>query len=170
MALIDCPECGKQVSDSAPSCPHCGYLITKGEAEPAYVFPKKENKISALGWAGIILVVLLLILALRNCGGSSDDSNKTTYSQKSPTKEWYEGGTLHKAKIADWKKATYRNKLATCADFMANVNNKIQMSELKVRAKNLVACIDEATEGLKSTDNMSVAEVSASCTILLEYD
>ena len=25
--LIDCPECGRQVSDVAQSCPHCGYPI-----------------------------------------------------------------------------------------------------------------------------------------------
>lgn len=25
--LIDCPECRKQVSDSAELCPHCGYRI-----------------------------------------------------------------------------------------------------------------------------------------------
>ena len=27
MALINCPECGKQVSDQAQSCPECGYVI-----------------------------------------------------------------------------------------------------------------------------------------------
>lgn len=27
MALIACPECNKQVSDSAPSCPNCGVAI-----------------------------------------------------------------------------------------------------------------------------------------------
>lgn len=25
MALIRCPECGKQVSDTAKACPNCGY-------------------------------------------------------------------------------------------------------------------------------------------------
>lgn len=28
MALIKCPECGNNVSDTAKSCPHCGYVIT----------------------------------------------------------------------------------------------------------------------------------------------
>lgn len=27
MALIDCPECRKTVSDSAASCPNCGFPI-----------------------------------------------------------------------------------------------------------------------------------------------
>lgn len=29
MALIKCPECGKQVSDKAEFCPNCGYPISK---------------------------------------------------------------------------------------------------------------------------------------------
>ena len=24
MALIDCKECGKEISSEAPACPHCG--------------------------------------------------------------------------------------------------------------------------------------------------
>ena len=27
MALIKCPECGKEISDKAKSCPKCGYPI-----------------------------------------------------------------------------------------------------------------------------------------------
>jgi len=29
MAMINCPECGKEISDSAISCPNCGYSILK---------------------------------------------------------------------------------------------------------------------------------------------
>lgn len=31
MALINCPECGKEISDQAASCPSCGTPINKGE-------------------------------------------------------------------------------------------------------------------------------------------
>lgn len=27
MALVKCPECGKEISNSANKCPHCGYTI-----------------------------------------------------------------------------------------------------------------------------------------------
>jgi len=27
MALINCPECSKEISDQAVSCPHCGYSL-----------------------------------------------------------------------------------------------------------------------------------------------
>ena len=29
MALITCPECGKEISSKASSCPNCGYPIAK---------------------------------------------------------------------------------------------------------------------------------------------
>lgn len=32
MALIKCPECGKEISDAAESCPNCGYPI-KGQQQ-----------------------------------------------------------------------------------------------------------------------------------------
>lgn len=33
MALINCPECGKEYSDTSESCPHCGYT----EYEEEYI-------------------------------------------------------------------------------------------------------------------------------------
>lgn len=27
MAIIQCPECGKEVSDKAGNCPHCGFGV-----------------------------------------------------------------------------------------------------------------------------------------------
>lgn len=31
MSLISCPECGKEISDKAENCIHCGYPISKSE-------------------------------------------------------------------------------------------------------------------------------------------
>ena len=40
MALIKCPECGKEVSDKAPTCIHCGYpLSTQKESSYKVVLP-----------------------------------------------------------------------------------------------------------------------------------
>ncbi|MBQ6257295.1 MAG: zinc ribbon domain-containing protein [Clostridia bacterium] len=33
MALINCPECGKKVSDQAVACPDCGYPIAKANTK-----------------------------------------------------------------------------------------------------------------------------------------
>ena len=36
MALIQCAECKKEVSDQAESCPHCGFPIKKKQEEKEY--------------------------------------------------------------------------------------------------------------------------------------
>ncbi len=47
MALIKCPECGKDVSDTIESCIHCGFVLNKKEkAEPAAA-PSASNEITA---------------------------------------------------------------------------------------------------------------------------
>lgn len=74
MALIKCPECGKEVSDTAVACPSCGYGIAsymeqikeqrryqqKLDSIPMPVHPKKEN-----GWfvlMGFFILGTLLMI------------------------------------------------------------------------------------------------------------
>src|SRR5215467_9617716 len=35
MALVNCPECGKQVSTGAVSCPNCGMVLPRGTPNAA---------------------------------------------------------------------------------------------------------------------------------------
>ena len=45
MALINCPECGKEVSNVAESCPHCGYPIKRHiEKQNSYEDKPKQTK------------------------------------------------------------------------------------------------------------------------------
>lgn len=37
MALINCPECGQSVSDSAETCIHCGFRLKKKPLEPVMI-------------------------------------------------------------------------------------------------------------------------------------
>ena len=46
MALIKCPECGKEVSTAAETCPHCGYPIKNNEPvkeKQVENYPKPKN-------------------------------------------------------------------------------------------------------------------------------
>lgn len=45
MALINCPECGKEISDKAPACPKCGCPI-ENIALPTYIKPEQAYPIS----------------------------------------------------------------------------------------------------------------------------
>ena len=46
MALIKCPECGKEISDKASRCPKCGYPIE---------IIKKESYINIKEFENIVL-------------------------------------------------------------------------------------------------------------------
>ena len=126
----------------------------------------------------MLFLTILTLLMLLSCG----DDNKTRDTElssilkkyggeekssnySSATYKWYEGGNLHSVKISEWEIATYRNKLATCADFMAKTDNTISMEELKRRATNLVRCIDNA--GGSSNDKVST--VAAICVKSMGY-
>jgi ribosomal protein L37E len=48
MALVVCPECGKEISDKAKSCPNCGYVMNE---KIGYVKnPYKGKKITIVGF------------------------------------------------------------------------------------------------------------------------
>ena len=40
MALIQCPECGTQVSEKASNCPKCAYPLQPNQPEQPLVSPK----------------------------------------------------------------------------------------------------------------------------------
>lgn len=44
MALILCPECSKEISDKAQSCPSCGYPLTKGSTDAEENISTKKDE------------------------------------------------------------------------------------------------------------------------------
>ena len=48
MVLIICPECNKEISNKAESCPHCGYPIEKKLDPIFYTYNGKTYIISEL--------------------------------------------------------------------------------------------------------------------------
>ena len=79
MALIDCPECRKEVSTSAKSCPHCGYVmrtesILGGARRFSTPGEKKEKpeELGPLGTCGCLVwgvVAIGLIFGMVSMGG-----------------------------------------------------------------------------------------------------
>ena len=60
MALITCPECGKEVSDIANVCPHCGAKVKKQLKKSK----RKEfiNKYSAIFIGAIFIVAVFIVI------------------------------------------------------------------------------------------------------------
>lgn len=77
MSLIKCPECKKEVSDSAESCPHCGYGI-----KPKPEVKKEEPKKSGPGCFTILIWTVLIIIGILVIGNiyNSYRNNGTQYS------------------------------------------------------------------------------------------
>lgn len=59
MALINCPECGKEVSDNAEVCVNCGFPIVKNENQK-----KKNNKQSIYGIIGFVVSLVGMCFGL----------------------------------------------------------------------------------------------------------
>ena len=78
MALINCPECGKEISDQATSCPFCGFpqntgqQVTKdknddGDIEVVSSYQKaninpKRRKYYIIGGIAIVVVIMVVLL------------------------------------------------------------------------------------------------------------
>lgn len=58
MALINCPECNKEISDSARKCPHCGYPL-KEEVEVIY---EKKKGFWSTGRLAVSIISFVLAL------------------------------------------------------------------------------------------------------------
>jgi hypothetical protein len=59
MVLIECPECNKEISSSAISCPSCGYPFQNQSSEPKFEAYQKRKLI-----VGLILCIVWLPICI----------------------------------------------------------------------------------------------------------
>jgi hypothetical protein len=147
---------------------------------------KKKSKVKTIVIISIAAIFLFscmlstLIPAIGRATSDSKGSNRSTQkisnvSNRVPNtqpKKWYEGGTLHKSTVTEWRRASVENKVATCGDFAASVDDSVSMELLKQRVLQLVLCIDEAVAdvGVAEKLDLSTAEVAAMCVTLLQNE
>ena len=80
MALINCRECGKEISDKATACPNCGFPLPKLTQAS---IKKKEN--GCLNWLLLIAAVPIMLGIVTAVNHSSD--NDITSDKSIPAKE-----------------------------------------------------------------------------------
>src|SRR4029078_8689292 len=81
MALIYCPECGHEISNSAVACPNCGRPINAEPVVERKVVVTNHKRprgvptwaIATVGIMGVLLLFLLLFLFTR--GDRDDEAN-----------------------------------------------------------------------------------------------
>jgi hypothetical protein len=101
-------------------------------------------------------------------GSSSEPSSGSSSSSSNSNTSWFSGGTLHNSKISEWRTASYSNRLATAADFIA-ATQKVDygnLSNFKQMATNLETCISKSAEG-GAADDEKTTTISSYCLVML---
>lgn len=101
MALINCSKCGNQISDKAPSCPHCGEVFAPQSSQPnvngsaiqpnqpanqnvqmqAAAKPMLNGKIAAIIIAVLVVIIAIAVVTIV----SLSSNNQTSPNVNAPT-------------------------------------------------------------------------------------
>lgn len=68
MALTNCPDCGRQISDQAQACPQCGHPLKS--SKNVYITNAKKGKGKKI--IGVILIFLSLTILGSKTGHTSN--------------------------------------------------------------------------------------------------
>ncbi len=78
MSLIKCPECGKEISDKANSCPSCGFSLNSQSSQQSTAKSSKKKKGCLIGCIAFFVLILI--------GFCSNDNSTNKATQTSSSK------------------------------------------------------------------------------------
>lgn len=87
MALIKCPECGKEVSSGAASCPNCGHPISPQKQIVKETVVKEKKKRGCLSTILFVVIIIAVIGIFATNGNNNKVKDSTTASNKVPDKQ-----------------------------------------------------------------------------------
>lgn len=87
MALTTCPDCGKQVSDKAPTCPNCGCPIAKPKQNKTVrIALPNTDALSGGGIAGLLIAKNATVFAGLELLWSGKHGQTAIFDIDTPTK------------------------------------------------------------------------------------
>lgn len=154
MALIKCPECGKEISDKASNCPNCGCPIEKVEVDTPIVEkdisnveqPVMESQTKKSKGIKVLIPIIIAVVVIAIIGGA-------VYNMKviKPKKTYDEAvSLLQSGKYDD------ANELFNSIKGYEDVDTL--QEELKYESR-VFQCIKSIKERLKNPDSLQVYEV-----------
>ncbi|MBQ6164739.1 MAG: zinc ribbon domain-containing protein [Clostridia bacterium] len=141
MALINCPECGKEISDRAKQCPSCGFRLKK------YRYPKlKIILITSCAFVFVSLIVYGAISAKNKSSSKSTDNidvSSLTEELNNVLSQRYEGEyTVHAYYLENsgLTVSIEKNKLITNSELSSTVTNTISAIQSFASDNDLDIC------------------------------
>ena len=94
MAMITCPECKKKISETADSCPKCGYQLTPEKI--AETKKKEQQALKGCGIGCLSVIVIFVVFYMIGSFSSDDLGNKSPDMNLLPHEVdgFYVGGDL----------------------------------------------------------------------------
>ncbi|NQT14220.1 MAG: DUF4339 domain-containing protein [Planctomycetes bacterium] len=135
------------------------------------IMGQTESNSRLIVFGGGALLLLLLVIIIDSLTDPVPPAPKTTPKRSLPRadstpepKAWYSGGTLHSAKMSEWSRAPYADRLATSADFVAKsmqIEGKTipPVDQIRPLAEQLERNISAANEG-GYADNQKVSTIA----------
>lgn len=149
MALIRCPECGREISNHAESCPGCGCKIIQSEANTGEAMittnisetvPVNKNK-KYIGIAIYAVACIMLIVAFTRINNDTYSFYKQHYKE---CMEGYAENTSDANNSGALFRSTYRH-IASIYEDMAKIDNKKIWS---YRIQAIILCLGGVACGI----------------------
>lgn len=170
----DCLEGVSKTSEKCDTCKgHIGMfdaVHTKGKrfcSESCAKKGKSRFPIVLGGWFAIIAFTCGVFFLFGRCGLMVSEQLTSHPAQraeqdvpaKSSRREWNEGGTLHRSDDSEWLAASYENRLATAADYVATLRTFSNMAQMRRAAERMEHCITRAAATKAGQKSSALAAV-----------
>ena len=109
MAMIKCPECGNEISDTAKACPICGCPIKTEKLKRN--LPKKVIAIMS------VVIIIVLVIAVRSVTHRSNTSSNLTEKEQIELSKIYSVCGLFSERESLMESRPYRNLHHTITNF-----------------------------------------------------
>jgi len=140
---------------------------------------QKRFFIDKLLKAMVVVVALIVAVSLfSGCDEQPSSRSTTTTTPRTTTStstatqtQWFQGGTLHRATLSQWRAATNANRLATAADWLAatewkgHLNRPSDFDRVKVKAQMLVNAVNEVASD-RDLGFVSASETAAAILVM----
>lgn len=103
MTLIQCPECKKNISETAVNCPKCGWHLTPEQVSKIKGNQEARRKKNGLGCL-LIVAIFVVLLIIANQSSKQDEPSNPTHAVVENS-QW--DGSVRQVK--DWLKGHLRD-------------------------------------------------------------